>query len=106
MKEKLEKMGFRACGPLPNERQMEWYPRGRTALLHFGMNTFMGNEWGDGSEAPKLFAPTELDCRQLIRVLKEEGFDPAIDWSYRVQIVMRESDKCKLKRREVELYYE
>ncbi len=78
MKEKLEKMGFRAYGPVPNERQMEWYRRGKTAFLHFGMNTFMGNEWGDGSEDPKLFAPTELDCKQWIRVLCEEGFGSAI----------------------------
>ena len=33
-------------------------------------------------------------------------FDPAIDWSYRIQIVMRESSSCKLKVRDVEVYYE
>ena len=78
MKERLKKMGFRECGPVPNERQMEWYRRGMTAFIHFGMNTFMGNEWGDGTEDPKLFAPTELDTRQWIKVLKENGFGSVI----------------------------
>lgn len=31
----------------PNERQKEWLRRGLTAFLHFGMNTFTGQEWGD-----------------------------------------------------------
>ena len=78
MKEKLLEMGFCEYGATPNERQMEWYRRGKTAFIHFGMNTFMGNEWGDGSEDPKLFAPTELDTRQWIRVLKEEGFGSVV----------------------------
>ena len=64
--------------PLPNFRQLEWYSRELSAFIHFGMNTFTDREWGDGTEDPSLFNPTELDCRQWIRVLKEAGFKAAI----------------------------
>jgi hypothetical protein len=33
-------------------------------------------------------------------------FERTVDWAYRIQIVMRESSKCKLKERKVEVYYE
>ncbi|MBQ7099673.1 MAG: alpha-L-fucosidase, partial [Oscillospiraceae bacterium] len=70
--------GLAPCGAAPNERHMEWYARERTAFLHFGVNTFTDREWGDGTESEALFAPTELDCRQWARVLKEGGFTAAI----------------------------
>ncbi|MBO5285292.1 MAG: alpha-L-fucosidase [Clostridia bacterium] len=62
----------------PNERQKEWFRRGMTAFLHFNMNTFNEQEWSDGTDSPKLFNPTELDCRQWIKVLKDAGFGTAI----------------------------
>ncbi len=62
----------------PNHRQLEWYARERTAFFHFGMNTFTEREWGDGTESPAIFDPTELDCRQWLRAIKENGFDAAI----------------------------
>ena len=49
-----------------------------TAFLHFGINTFTGNEWGSGQDYPNLFNPTELDCEQWVRTLKEGGFKMAI----------------------------
>jgi len=70
--------GLTPFGPAPNERQMEWYRRGRTAFLHFTVNTFTDREWGDGRESPSVFAPTALDCRQWVRVLKDAGFTAAI----------------------------
>lgn len=65
-------------GPVPSKRQLAWYRRGKTAFLHFSMNTFTGKEWGDGREDPELFAPESLDCRQWARVLREAGFTAAI----------------------------
>ena len=62
----------------PNHRQIDWLSRSMTAFLHFGMNTFTSNEWGDGQDDPALFAPSELDTRQWIRTLKEAGFSCAI----------------------------
>lgn len=64
--------------PKPNERQKEWLSRSMTAFIHFGMNTFTSNEWGNGTDNPSLFNPSELDTRQWARVLSESGFDCAI----------------------------
>ncbi|MBE6732018.1 MAG: hypothetical protein E7564_10040 [Ruminococcaceae bacterium] len=65
-------------GPIPNDRQLEWYDRGLMAFIHFGMNTFTDMEWGEGDASPDIFNPTELDCRQWIKNLKEAGFTSAI----------------------------
>lgn len=65
-------------GPIPNARQIEWYNRGITAFIHFGMNTFVGVNEGDGKASPMLFNPSELDCRQWMSVLKKAGIPCAI----------------------------
>ena len=69
---KYEQLGLTTYGPVPNKRQMEWYRREGT------MNTFTDKEWGDGTESPSLFNPTELDVKQWIRTIKEAGFECAI----------------------------
>ena len=74
----FSKYGLTPFGPAASGRHMEWYRRGRTAFLHFTVNTFTDREWGDGTESPEVFAPTGLDCRQWARVLKEAGFTAAI----------------------------
>lgn len=63
---------------VPTAQQLEWQKMELTAFLHFGMNTFTGNEWGNGTDSPELFNPTELDCDQWARALKEGGFKMAI----------------------------
>ena len=75
---KYEKLGLKAYGATPNQRQMEWYKREGNVFFHFGMNTFTGREWGDGTESPSLFNPTEIDVRQWIKTIKEAGFECAI----------------------------
>ena len=63
---------------VPTPQQLEWQKAERTAFIHFGMNTFTGNEWGNGKESPAIFNPTELDCEQWIRSLRDGGFKVAI----------------------------
>ena len=63
---------------VPTPQQLEWQQMEFTAFLHFGMNTFTGNEWGHGTDDPKLFNPTELDCEQWVKALKEGGFKMAL----------------------------
>ena len=63
---------------VPNKAQLEWQQMELTAFLHFGINTFTGNEWGDGKDDPNLFNPTELDCEQWVKALKDAGFKMAI----------------------------
>ena len=42
---------------VPTPQQLEWQQMEFTAFLHFGMNTFTGNEWGSGKDSPELFNP-------------------------------------------------
>src|SRR5271169_5407626 len=60
--------------PLPSVSQLAWIENELTLFTHFGMNTFTGLGTGLGTEDPKLFYPTNLDCSQWVRVAKETGF--------------------------------
>ncbi len=68
----------KAASVVPSPRQADWQARELIAFAHFGMNTFTNREWGEGTEDPKLFHPTELDARQWARVLKEAGMKTLI----------------------------
>ena len=63
---------------VPTPQQLEWQQMEFTAFLHFGMNTFTGNEWGNGKDSPALFNPSELDCEQWVKALKDGGFKMAL----------------------------
>ena len=60
-------------GPVPNENQMKWQEMEYYSFLHFSLNTFTDQEWGNGDEDVKLFNPKDLDCHQWARVCKEAG---------------------------------
>ncbi len=58
----------------PSRDQLLWQRRERALFLHFGVNTFTGREWGDGTEDPRIFNPANLDARQWARAAKAAGF--------------------------------
>src|SRR5689334_17472443 len=60
--------------PVPSPAQLAWQEDELTVFVHFGMNTFTGRSTGLGTEDESLFNPTNLDCRQWVRVAKECGF--------------------------------
>jgi len=57
----------------PSERQLAWQSMEYYAFIHFGINTFLGQEWGDGTEDPSLFNPTELNADQWVKTIKAAG---------------------------------
>lgn len=65
-------------GPVPSERQLGWHDMEYYAFIHFNMNTFTNMEWGNGSENPSRFNPTELNARQWAKTIKEAGMKGVI----------------------------
>lgn len=61
------------CGPLPNENQIKWQNMEMYAFIHYSLNTYTDQEWGFGNESPELFNPSDLDCRQWVKVCKDAG---------------------------------
>ena len=57
----------------PSPQQTEWQQLEIGALIHFGPNTFMNREWGDGTAPPSVFDPTHVDTDQWIAAAKSAG---------------------------------
>lgn len=70
--------GIKPFGATPNYRQLNHMKMGKKAFFHFGVNTFSDLEWGDGTEAEKMFNPTDLNIRGWIRDIKAAGFELAM----------------------------
>lgn len=60
--------------PRPTPAQLAWQRDELALFLHFGINTFTGREWGDGTEDPALFDPRSLDARSWARAARSAGF--------------------------------
>ena len=58
---------------VPSERQIRHQQMEFYAFVHFTVNTFTDKEWGDGTESPSVFAPTELCCDQWVNACKSAG---------------------------------
>lgn len=65
-------------GPLPTEHQLAWQKMEYYMFIHFGPNTFTDVEWGHGKEDPKVFNPSQLDCRQWAATAKAAGMKAII----------------------------
>ncbi len=50
----------------PTAGQLRWQELQFGMFCHFGINTFYGMEWSDGSLDPAGFAPGRLDARQWV----------------------------------------
>lgn len=57
----------------PSEKQLNYLELEYYNFIHFGMNTFTGEEWGTGKESPSQFNPTSLSTDQWCEALQASG---------------------------------
>ena len=57
----------------PSPQQTRWQDLEFGVIVHFGTNTFLDREWGDGTADPKVFNPDHVDPDQWARAAKSAG---------------------------------
>ncbi len=58
---------------VPSQRQLRFQQLEFYAFIHFTVNTFTDKEWGDGTESPDIFTPSELDAEQWVKAVISAG---------------------------------
>lgn len=58
---------------LPTPDQLTWQRDALGVFFHFGLNTFHGKEWSDGTLPAASFNPTALDAEQWVRTAASMG---------------------------------
>ena len=66
MDKNIEKM----IAVVPSERQLKWQELEFYGFLHYGLNTYLEIEWGDGSAALDILNPSDMDVEQWIVSMK------------------------------------
>ena len=67
----LPAQNFTAIKPSP--QQVAWQDLEFGAIVHFSTNTFLNQEWGDGTASPAVFNPTQFDPDQWMQAIKASG---------------------------------
>jgi len=57
----------------PAPQQTAWQDLEFGVIVHFSTNTFLNQEWGDGTADPKVFNPTNFDPEQWMQAIKASG---------------------------------
>jgi hypothetical protein len=79
--------GAECCGRQTAPQQSEWQDLEFGVIIHFGTNTFLDREWGDGKATSEIFAPMELDPDQWMPAHK---FGAAIRERYIKNLIAKE----------------
>ena len=67
----LSAQNFAEVKPAP--QQTAWQDQEVGVIIHFSTNTFLNQEWGDGTADPKVFNPTNFDPEQWMKAIKASG---------------------------------
>jgi alpha-L-fucosidase len=62
----------------PSPAQVQWQDLEIGVIIHFGTNTFLNREWGDGTADPSVFNPTHVDTDQWMQAAKAAGASYAV----------------------------
>ncbi len=62
----------------PSATQLKYQQMETIGFIHFTVNTFTDKEWGEGTEKPSIFNPTQLDAGQWARTAKAAGLKQLI----------------------------
>jgi len=57
----------------PAPYQVAWQDLEFGVIIHFSTNTFLNQEWGDGSAKPSVFNPTQFDPEQWMKAIHDSG---------------------------------
>ena len=57
----------------PSPQQVQWQDLEFGVIVHFGTNTFLNREWGDGAADPKVFNPASVNPGQWLAAAKSAG---------------------------------
>ncbi len=57
----------------PAPQQIAWQDLQFGVILHFSTNTFLNQEWGDGTADPSVFNPAQFDPDQWMRAIRDSG---------------------------------
>jgi alpha-L-fucosidase len=57
----------------PEPQQVAWQDLEFGVIIHFSTNTFLNQEWGDGTAKPAVFNPTAFDPDQWMRAIRDSG---------------------------------
>ena len=71
----------------PSPQQTQWQDLEFGVILHFGTNTFLDREWGDGTADPKVFNPSQASSF-AIGHKKIDHFAPVRAQRVRLNIVV------------------
>jgi len=58
---------------VPSRGQLRWQAMEIISLVHYGLNTYIGKEWGYGDTPARLFNPDKLDTDQWVEVCQAAG---------------------------------
>ena len=62
----------------PSPAQVQWQDLEIGVIIHFGTNTFLNREWGDGTADPSVFNPAHVDTDQWMQAAKAGGATYAV----------------------------